>query len=133
MLCLVTYKFSSAALLPSQVLLYNVTAKVQTHEDFQVPSVEAKLATKVASGLLEWHDKCIENKLSFQRFSTWHSQQFERCFKDKGSMHLRRERMWREYHNIRTSDIFLSQWKVFLECAGQVDTPTYYQYATHEL
>ena len=41
--------------------------------------------------------------------------------------------MWREYHEIRTSDVFKGQWKVFLEGAGQVDVPTFYQYVSNEL
>lgn len=94
--------------------------------------MEAKLAVKVATGLVEWHDKCVNNKQSFQTFSTWLSQLFEQCFKKRGSVHLRREKMWREYHQIRTSDTFTSQWKTFLESAGQVDTPTFYQHVTHE-
>ncbi len=79
---------------------------------FQVPSLEATKAVEVATGMLAWFGK---NESVLHRFSMWLYKSLEECFE---AMHLRREKMWRGFHKIRTSAMFRSQWEVFLGSAG---------------
>ncbi len=77
---------------------------------FQVPSLEATKAVEVAIGMLAWFGK---NESVLHRFSMWFYKSLEECFEEKGSVHLRREKMWRDFNKIRTSAMFRSQWEVF--------------------
>lgn len=94
-----------------------------------MPSSEAKMSTQVATGLLPW---LCRNESVLVKFSVWLYQSLEVCFEGKGCIHLRREKMWRDFHKVRTSVLFRRQWELFLERAGQVALSTFYQYVTNE-
>jgi hypothetical protein len=103
--------------------------RIPEDDGFQVPSSEATMAIKIARGLSAF---CHSNEEFVHSFSEWLFNCMDKCLKKKGSMHLRREKMWKEYHEMRISIEFKRQWETFLERAGDVALPAFYQFVSHE-
>lgn len=101
-----------------------------TDDGFQVPSSDAQMAMKVATEVLAWFS-CEANQESLNRFSTWLVNSLDICFRDSGSLKLRREKMWGDFHRLRTSDKFKREWGDFLEEIGQVALPAFYQFVSN--
>lgn len=108
--------------------------KKVTLGDFEVPSQVARDAVEIATQLLAWTNESDANLKMFTAFFCDLATRFKRCFGRKGSMKLREEAMWREYHSMRVKDSFREDWKKFLqESIGREASPTFFQYVTHEL
>ncbi len=113
--------------------LLTIVKMVLEDEGFSVPSPEAARSLKAASDLISW---CKEeaNVELFSTFSRWLINDLETCFKPYRSMQRRVERMWEEYHQLRTTKAFRHEWDKFLEASvGEKQLPTLYQYLTHRM
>jgi hypothetical protein len=117
---------------PAEKLL-KALQMVLNDEGFSVPSSEAARAFKAASELISWYQE-EANKISFHKFSQWLHTNLEICFRPYQSLSKRVERMWEEYHKLRTNKIFREEWDKFLEASvGEKQLPTLYQYVTHQI
>ena len=91
----------------------------------------------VAAGVLtstkllkEW---CIhkENNASVTHFTKELLNYLERALIFPTGRHLlNKEKIWQQYFIIRSSNTFISHWRVFLERANVIPTPTLYQHLT---
>ena len=102
---------------------------------FTVASPQATASIKIASTLNElWGDQPHKHQSS-TIFALYLVTQLKTCFQSKvKSLHLRRERMWGMYHQLRTSDTFRCKWKKFLESSVHVSSsPCFCQYVTNEV
>ena len=102
---------------------------------FKVVSPQAVSALETASALNKlWGDQPHEHQSS-AKFALYLVTQLKTCFQSKlKSLHLRRERMWGMYHQLRTSAKFKGEWKKFLQSSVKVmNSPCFCQYVTHEV
>ena len=125
-------KYVCQLLLLESVVLF--TAAVQTVTDdksFSVPSPANKKAVEAAASLIAWCDQ-PQNYNNLRRFSWILCIRLHACFSKKhSSMQLRKEKMWRAYHLLRTSLTFGNDWKIFLNSTvGLQAHPTFYQHVT---
>ena len=105
-------------------------------EGFNIQSPLAEKATKTAVEVLGWCS-CTNNRLEIESFA--------KCIYSKLQVALtqpvsgrdpskRREKMWRNYHVIRSSEDFVGLWIDFLaKSSGRPASPTFYQYVTDKL
>ena len=104
---------------------------VITDDSFSVPSPANKKAVETASALILWSD-CPDNSKHLCVFSRILSVRLRACFSKKHtSLRLRKEKMWRAYHRLRTAVSFRNDWKVFLhDSISQQACPAFYQHVT---
>ena len=116
--------------------LLNVAVKsVLSDGRFALASPQAAASIKIASALNElWGDQPHKHQSS-KIFALYLVTQLKTCFQSKvKSLHLRRERMWGMYHQLRTSDTFRCKWNKFLESSVCVSSsPCFCQYVTNEV
>ena len=94
---------------------------------FEIPTSEAREAKSCAFRLLEWHED-VSNKSNFNMFATKVCKQMDSLFTNGRMIHSKnREKMWRNFFILRSSEAFCKQWKTFLEAAGLPVTPAFYQ------
>ena len=98
-------------------------------DGFKVPSSDATMAIKIARGVSTFSRN---NEEFVHSFSERLLMYMDKCFTKKGSMHLKREKMWKEYHEMRISLEFKRQWETFLVKAGEAALPAFYQFVSHE-
>ena len=106
--------------------------RVLKDDGFSVPSQSAKDAIRTSELLLEWmtdEDKrgivgCFVEELY---------KELKKCFEGpSGTCRVMRERMWRKYHEFRSSGEFKSMWKrLFENDFGGKLCPIFYQYVTN--
>ncbi len=113
----------------SSELLQNGVTAVLSDDGFKIGSSSASRALKTAEELSLWilHP---ENQLTVSAFATQMSMSLTGCFVAEGyrSEKHRRERMWGQYHKLRTSD---GKWQRFLETATSTPPcPIFYQHVT---
>lgn len=102
-------------------------------DGFKVPSPRAVEAVKCGSALMAWCNDDV-NKKSFDTFSKWLIDDLKTCFKPCRSLRLRREKMWGEYHKLRTKDTFTKEWEKFLKASiDQKASPTFFQYVSNRV
>jgi hypothetical protein len=102
-------------------------------ERFKVPSTEARGAVELAAKLVPWC-KVEANKASFAKFSQWLTSALQTCFKPSRSLRVRKEKMWQEFHELRTSHPFLQEWDKFLKMSVCGDPlPTLFQFVTNSV
>ena len=111
----------------------NVEVALKTIEevlnDFKVGS---KQAMETARKLLDWTTK-EENMQVFTRFCDKITIQFEKCFKQKGSLRSQEENLLREYDQLRVCASFQDEWETFLmESIHESASPTFFQYVATE-
>ena len=80
---------------------------------FKIPSASAATARTSAVKLFDWASK-KENEAMLQSFATETTTHLNTAFDSRMKRpHQRREKMWANYHEIRTSSGFLSRWSSF--------------------
>ncbi len=115
-------------------LALRAVQKVESGEDFKVPSDLARNAVKTAAKLLEWTAESDANVKTFTDFFNGLVGKFKACFVSRRSFKMQEELMFRKYHELRTSDAFQKDWNVFLhQSIGQTATPTFFQFVSHEI
>ena len=95
-------------------LLLNGINSVLSYKKFKLPSPQATAVRNSATALIElWNGK-PPNSVEFDNFANDLVEQLKTCFKTQvKSFHLRKERMWGNYHQLRTSTTFKQKWKSF--------------------
>lgn len=109
----------------------NAVQAVLKDEGFDIDSLHARTALSTASLLQEWcRDDSNREKLG--KFALVLVVRLRACFSTKHtSPRLQRERMWAAYHQLRTSDTFISDWRAFLtDSIGQKAYPAFYQFVS---
>ena len=87
---------------------------VTTDESFSVPSPANKKASETALALFGWCD-CPNNRVNLSKFSRVLCVRLHACFSRRHtSLRLRKKKMWRAYHRLRTSVSFRKDWEMFL-------------------
>ena len=106
---------------------------ILTDSGFQVPSTDAAEALKTATAVSQWCKK-HENFAVLRNFCKYITLQFKDCLgKDSQTLRSRKDKMWGKFHLLRTSDVFILQWKDFLrKSVGLEAAPTFYQFVSHE-
>ena len=100
--------------------------EVLADDSFKIKSTEAIEAREVAQSLLEW---CLseENKATFTLFASKLSGELQQTvYSCKKSAN--REKMWRTFFLLRSSDNFIDDWVSFLGSANVTATPILYQH-----
>lgn len=102
---------------------------------FKVASPQAVSALETASALNELWGEQPHKHQSSAKFALYLVTQLKTCFQSKlKSLHLRRERMWGMYHQLRTSARFKGEWKRFLQSSVKaMSSPIFCQYVTNEV
>lgn len=113
-------------------MLLEAVQAVLKDEGFQVESLHAETALKTASLVLEWGRE-PENREKLEVFSHVLVVRLRACFTSKRTTaQLQRERMWGAYHQLRTADTFVKDWRAFLnDSVGQKAYPAFFQFVTH--
>ena len=70
------------------------------------------------------------NQEAFEKFSTKLYKDLSGLLAEKSTSSTNREKIWRDFFLLRSSDAFLKQWKDFLQTASVPVMPTFYQYIT---
>ena len=102
-----------------------------TDDGFSVPSSVNQKAVETASALALWCD-CQDNLPYLAQFSRILCVRLHACFSRRHtSLKLRKEKMWRVYHRLRTSATFCKDWRVFLQSSiGHQGHPAFFQYVS---
>ena len=118
--------------LASTVLLL-ATQAVLEDPGFVIASPLAANALQTAK-LMKEYCQCEENKQEFDVFAMHLFRELENVLqRTSGSKQprARREKMWGQYHLLRSSDQFRENWLGFLQCIpGCTPCPIFYQYVT---
>lgn len=107
---------------------------VLTVEEFKIPSEPARQAVETAEKLVKWVSVNESNKKLCNDFFNGLVVKFKKCFKQRKSMKVREEIMWKEYHKVRSSDSFKQGWVLFMK--NSIDRPalpTFFQYVSHRI
>lgn len=98
-----------------------------TDDTFSLPSGPAACARKVAVCTSTWISDHIAATNTFQKKLI---ETLKKCMQVQcSSQKMRRERMWSTYHELRTSKQYVSDWKTFLQQAGNPEpSPIFWQY-----
>lgn len=99
-------------------------------DDFKIPSTLAEASRKSALGLLSWMEK-DEHKEKVEVFADAITTELGKAFASSSkSLQTRREKMWGQYHTVRTSSKFIQLWVQFLNETSTEPLPTLYQHLT---
>ena len=102
-------------------------------EGFTIPSTLAQEARKIARPLKSWCE-VDENKVMVNEFAAYLSASISNCFYVASprvvTEKTKREHMWAEFHQLRTSTSFVAHWRAFLCDANSTTLPTFYQHIT---
>ena len=103
--------------------------KLLADKSFYLPSPLAAAAVATAKLVKQWLDSA-DNIRPASAFSDKLAASLKSCFQCS-NMRVRREKMWGNFHQLRSSDSFLSMWGTFLrECTAEQASPTFFQYIT---
>ena len=107
---------------------------VTTDESFSVPSPANKKCSETALALIGWYD-CPHNHANLSKFSLGLCVQLHACFSRRHtSLRLRKEKMWRAYHHLRTSASFCKDWEMFLHnSVSHRAHPAFFQHVSHHI
>ena len=116
----------------------NGIRSVMTDEGFKIGSSKAKVAVESANCLIQWAAK-PENEECFCKFSELLVKKLEKCLTcavttSSLTNQKRRERMWKSFHEVSSSEDFRKHWETFL--SGSTSTapcPIFYQYVTDSI
>ena len=105
---------------------------VLTDEDFDFPSQPAIAAKKGAEQVLAWH-AISTNQAEMAVFADQLQFTLQACFKDIKKMKDRKERMYEQLYQLRSTDEFGNNWEMFLRKCGVEDNPisAYYKVFTY--
>ena len=100
---------------------------------FEVSSPLAANAVQTAKQLQEW-SQSVENKRYFDGFTSQLVSELEAFWPSSGGhkrLRVQREKMWGQYHLIRSSAVFREMWLGILHpLHGCTPCPIFYQYVT---
>ena len=108
-------------------MLISAIHAVLEDSEFKLPSTEATQAHTAAISLLAWC-QCTENQSSLTNFSTILFRQLQRCIPPTVASQVQREKMWVNFHELRTSSVFFQRWSNFLKTP--IPSPILFQYLT---
>ena len=117
---------------PEHAKLFTTAVQtVRADESFSVPSPANVKAVETALALTVWFDSpgC---QAALHMFSLVLCTRLGACFCSKHtSQHLKKEKMWRSFHRLRTATTFRRDWRKFIESSvGLHAHPTFYQHVT---
>ena len=99
-------------------------------DSFSIDASLAKTSRQCASRLLVWLERTDKSKLEL--LLTPILQELEMAFQTSArTLQTRREKMWGQYHTIRTSDRFVRLWVLLFKEADTQALQTLYQHLTH--
>ena len=110
-------------------LLTNAIEQILSDPSFETSSNEAKEARSCASRLLSWI-KDESHKEDFETFSTELCTKLEPILTGRATLSANRDKMWRDFFILRSSDEFVTRWKTFLRASELSETPVFYQHVT---
>ena len=118
-------------MLPLAKLLVNAVSAVLIDDGFSLQPPSSQSASTTAKQLLQWLSQ-PQHRSEVARFTQSLGASLEACFQDSGrSVNVRREKMWCEYHKLRTSVEYIESWTSFLsQSIGVKACPIFYQYVT---
>ena len=112
-------------------LLLRAVNAVTLDDGFKIPSTEAENAVKAACSFLSWQKDNIEEAILFANQVTT---MLKGCFTAHRSTQARKEKMWEEYHKVRTSTKFREMWGHFIgKSLCVAASPTFYQFITDRM
>ena len=108
---------------------------MNTDDAFKVESEYTCAAIKTSLTLKEWWTQSNSNEEHLSWFAHILVVRLQACFPCKHStVALKRERMWKSYFNLRTSNKFVSDWQDFiLQSIGMKAFPAFYQFVTDQM
>ena len=114
-----------------EIIMYAVES-ILKEPRFKLENEAAKTAYQLACVILESKDAYQE---SIIRFTNAFEEKLKTCFiTTHKTKKLKQEKMWGQYHQLRTSQQFLSDWKNFLsEITEIVPSAAFIQHVTHEV
>ena len=113
----------------SLTILKEAVEKLLADKSFYLPSPLAAAAVATAKLLKQWQS--TENMQPTTAYSDILVASLKCCFPCHSNMCVRREKMWGNFHQLRSSDSFQSMCGTFLrKCAAKKASPTFSQYIT---
>ena len=108
-------------------ILVEAVDAVLNDESFSIPSPNTHLVCKLAEILSKW---IKSNQIEVKIFEDNLVASLDNCIPTENLSHkVTRERIWSNYHVLRTSDDYISDWETFLQKAGATEfSPIFYQY-----
>ena len=111
-------------------LLKKAVSDTVDDEDFKIPSALAEASRESALRLLSQMEK-EEHREKVEEFAHSITTELSRAFTSSSkTLQTRREKMWGQYHTMRTSSKFIQLWVQFLNKSGIEPLPTLYQHLT---
>lgn len=101
-----------------------------TDEGFSLPTLPASNARVCANKLLDW---IAVNKGPSAIAAKSLVQLLQGCFHDSKSLHVAREKMWRKYYGLRSSEQFRDTWRDILKNINCEPCPIFYQFVTDKI
>lgn len=117
-------------------MLHNAVSLVLKDDVFKLPTLMSKKAVETAEKVLEWNSESAGSKQACEDFSYNIVSMLNGCFEDVtdiAKFQKQREKMWYQYHQIRSSTSFIECWTNFLELSSCEAAPVFYQYVTDSL
>ena len=93
-------------------ILKQAVEKLLADKSFYLPSPLASAAVATAKLVKQWLDSA-DNIRPASAFSDKLAASLKSCFHCHSNMRVRREKMWGNFHQLRSSDSFLSMWGTF--------------------
>ena len=112
-------------------LFSGAVQSVRDDESFSVPSPANVKAVETSFALTTWFDSPVR-QAELNRFSLVLCTRLRACFASKHTSHqLKKEKLWRSFHRLRTATTFRNDWRIFIESSvGQQAHPAFYQHVT---
>lgn len=117
---------------PEYLMLFSTSVQsLQADKSFSVPSPANLKAVEIASALTTWFE-CPDSQPTTNMFATVLCTRLCACFSTKHTSHLvKREKLWRSFHRLRSSATFRNDWRKFLESSvGKQAHPAFHQHVT---
>ena len=108
-------------------VLIKAFQSVLTDESFDLPTSPAITARQSAESVLTWG---TQNHDKMTIFAGQLMETLEICFTGHKKMKVRKEKMWEQYYQLRSTNEFAHNWEAFLKQSGAVPSQTLYQHVT---
>ena len=115
-------------------MLHLVLSEMLADKGFCLPSVEAQKARKTAESLIVCGFQA-DTEFLLNKFLSQLIAKLKGCFHESRSVRVRREKMWENLFQLRSSPEFIIMWKKFLQdsLAEADPSPIFFQYITDRI
>ena len=104
---------------------------IGSDSSFKLPSDTNKICLEMAHNL---HSILGHPDSTVLEFAGWLISKLKHILDNSGSQHkINREKMWTQFHHLRTDTIFRQKWEKFLQNEKMLPEPAFYQHVTDKV